>query len=154
MKKILGLTFLIAMFGCNSKKAETAEKPGLDVEIKLNQTEFKTDENILVSFSVKNNSEESKKFCIWQTPLEGKITANIFEIDHQGKVLEYRGMMIKRGEPQEKDSLSLAPKAFLEKDILINQSYDLKSPGQYRIRFLGRPINVLPNSDFIDFSIK
>lgn len=154
MNKILGISFLIVMLSCNSKKAERSEKQALNLEIKLKQTEFKTDENIVVSFLVKNNSDENKKFCTWQTPLEGKITANIFEIEHQGKVLEYQGIMIKRGEPQEKDSVSLAPKGLLEKEIVINQSYNLKGPGQYKIRFLGRPINGLSNSDFVDFSVK
>ncbi len=154
MKKTIGLLFSIAMLGCNSNKTEASEKQALDVEIKLKQTEFKSGENIVVSFSVKNNSDESKKFCIWQTPLEGKITANIFEIERQGKVLEYQGIMIKRGEPQGKDSISLAPKESLQKEIIINQSYDLKGSGHYKIRFLGRLVNGLPDSDFVDFSVK
>lgn len=154
MKKTIGLLFLIALLGCNSNKTETSGKQALDVEIELKKTEFITGENIVVSFSVKNNSDENKKFCIWQTPLEGKITANIFEIERQGKILEYQGIMIKRGDPQRVDSVSLAPQGSIEKEIIINQSYDLKSSGQYKIIFLGRPVNGLPDSDFVDFTIK
>ena len=152
MKPIL--IVLVLFMNCKSNKPmtdKTAHK--ITTQLEMSKNTFQVGESIVVNFLVKNNTNSSFEFCPWQTPLEKELTANCFEIIYKGEVLPYNGKMVKRRPPTKEDNSILKPKASRTQTVNINEAYNLDKPGTYTIRFLGRAINGLPNSEPIHFSI-
>lgn len=119
--------------------------------LEMSKNTFKVGDAISVNFLVKNQTNAVFEFCYWQTPLEKEFKAHFFEIIYKGETLPYKGKMVKRKPPTKKDSITLKPNEVCTQTININNDYNLEKPGAYTIRFLGRTINGLPNSEFIHF---
>jgi len=152
MKPIL--IVLVLFMNCKSNKPmtdKTAHK--ITTQLEMSKNTFQVGDTISVKFSAHNNTNSSFEFCPWQTPLEKELTANCFEIIYKGDTLPYKGRMTKRKPPTKEDNSILKPKASRTQTININEAYNLDQSGTYTIRFLGRPINKLPNSKSITFSI-
>ena len=146
------LVLILFTISCKSNKPMT-DKPtnSLITHLKMKKNTFQVGEPISVDFFVKNNTSTSFEFCYWQSPLEKEFTANFFEIKYDEKIVPYIGKMIKRRPPTIEDNRMLKPKESSTQTININDGYNLDKPGSYTVRFLGRPINGLPNSEPIQF---
>ncbi len=146
------LVLILFTISCKSNKPMT-DKPtnSLITHLEMKKNTFRIGEPISVDFFVKNNTSTSFEFCYWQTPLEKELTANCFEVIHEGEVLDYNGKMVKRKPPTKEDYLLLKPNQTANKEINLNNLYHMTKKGTYTIRFLGRPINGLPNSEPIQF---
>jgi len=125
----------------------------ITTQLKMSKNIFKIGDTISIRFSVQNNTKTPFEFCYWQTPLEKEFTANCFEIIHKGAVLDYNGKMVKRKPPTKEDYSILKPEERTTQSININDGYNLDKLGIYTIRFLGRTINGLPDSEPIHFTI-
>lgn len=102
---------------------------------------------------VRNTSDERQKFCTYHTPFEG-IRNDIFVVQRGPSPLDYRGMMAKRAPPGPSDHVTLAPRASSDRATVdLRSGYELV-PGAYRVRFAGGGISGLPDSEWVEFTIK
>jgi len=125
----------------------------LTTHIEMKNNNFQISEPIPINFIVQNSTENEIEFCFWQTPLEKELTANCFEIIHEGEVLDYNGKMVKRKPPTKEDYLLLKPNQTANKEINLNNLYHMTRKGTYTMRFLGRSINGLSDSEPIYFTV-
>jgi len=153
MKPTLLVLILITL-SCKTNKPMTDKTVHkITTHLEMSKNTFQVGDTIPIKFSVQNNTNTTFEFCPWQTPLEKELTANCFEIIYKGDTLPYKGRMTKRIPPTKKDNLLLSPQETSTQTININKAYSIDKPGTYTIRFLGRPINKLPDSKSITFSI-
>jgi len=152
MKPIL--IILILFISCTSNKPMTDKTENkITTHLEMSKNSFQVGDTIPIHFFVKNNTKAIFEFCYWQTPLEKEFTANFFEIIYQGDVLPYTGRMVKRKPPTKEDNSILKPNETSTQSININEGYVLTKPGAYSIRFLGRILNGLPDSEPIHFIV-
>jgi len=123
----------------------------IQVNLKINKTFFG---KIQVSFQVKNISDKNITFCTWQSPLEKTYKSIFFELIHNGNRIKYIGKKVKRSSPTKDVFFTLTPNETITYNIDLIEGYKISSKGEYQIRFLGSSINHLPNSEFINFTIK
>lgn len=122
------------LYGCfadtmNQKVAAAGLQTGLRSVAEV----INADDSARVLFYVENNSAESIKILPWQTPLEGELTADIFEITINGDTLQYQGIMIKRAAPTDADYITLAVGERREIVTSLSDSYDMSAAGQYLV---------------------
>ena len=123
------------------------------VTISLEKEVYSHNEELILSTSVKNNSPHQAKFCRYHTPFEGMLN-HIFDIQKEGESLPYRGIMLKRTPPSEKDWLKVAPGKEIACRVNLSETYTLELPGTYRVKFSGSKISALPDSNGIEFIIQ
>jgi hypothetical protein len=153
MKSIL-LVLILFLSSCKTNKpmaSRTAHK--ITTQIEMSKNTFQIGDSIPVKFFIQNNTNSAFEFCSWQTPLEKELTANCFEIIHEGEILPYNGKMVKRKPPTKENFRLLKHGETSTQTININDAYNLDKAGTYTIRFLGRTINGLPDSEPIHFII-
>ena len=113
--------------------------------------------SVVVKLEVKNGTDAPFEFCKYQTPFEKTLTSGlVFQVlGVDGAELEYGGVMVKRSPPSREkgDYVTLAPNesAFAEMDLASSYGFE---PGEYRLRFMGNDMNLLPSSNEILFSVK
>lgn len=90
-----------------------------------------------VQFSLRNLSENPFYVLNWYTPLEG-LGGKIFRLTKDGEEIPYRGMMVKRGDPDREDYVTLEPGAEISAEVDLSMSYDLTAPGAYHLAFTSR----------------
>lgn len=83
-------------------------------------------------FSMANESAATVHVLRWQTPFDG-ITTDLFRVERDGVEVAYTGPLYKRGVPQAKDYLELAPGASRTIEVDLSAYYDMKLGGQYSI---------------------
>jgi len=98
---------------------------------------FKAGQPVSVDFKIENVSGNPVTFLRWGTPLEGRPTAPMFQVTRDGEPVPYRGPMVKRGAPQDKDYTTIRPGRFSRIRCQLNQNgaYDFSRPGAYTVRF-------------------
>ncbi|MDY8136881.1 hypothetical protein [Aquimarina sp. 2201CG5-10] len=115
---------------------------------------FELNESIVFSFTVKNISDTTVRFCDYHTPFEG-IANEIFKVKRDGKQLDYQGILKKRLPPEDKNYTKLNPGKSTACTFKINQSYLIDKKGLYTIQFIGNhAINGLTDSNEFTFTIK
>lgn len=105
------------------------------IELATADSRSAADEQPQVVFHVSNSSEQPVKMLIWNTPLEKELSADVFEVVHNGKPVEYLGRMVKRGEPQESDFVEVPAGGRVEATIDIARYYDISEPGGYALSY-------------------
>lgn len=88
-----------------------------------------------VSFTLRNDGSRTITVLRRQTPLEG-ILGDLFEVTLEGRRLEYRGRMVKRGPPTAGEFVTIGPGSLAHATVDLAAGYDLSSPGRYRVRFV------------------
>lgn len=114
-------------------------------------------QSIEIWFEIANKGNKTSEVCIYQTPLEGKITsALMFKVtDSLGKDVEYRGMQMKRRPPSKEagDYITLEPGKSAGAYADLTNSYAWR-PGKYDITFFGNELlNKLPQSNKITITV-
>jgi hypothetical protein len=149
-KTILVLSFFLVFSYCYA--AETQKKIGgiTNIEAFISIPKEAIDisdknEDILVEFVIKNNSDDFIRFLSWNTPLDKILSKGVFDIKQGDKKVEYSGRMVKRGNPLDKDYFTLEPKESFSKTINLRDAYNFIDSGRYIITL--QPISVkLKNS--------
>jgi len=86
-----------------------------------------------VLFFLENISTSPVRILPWNTPLEGELTADIFDVSVGDVSLQYQGIMIKRVAPTDDDYITIAVGERREVVIDLAESYDMTATGTYRI---------------------
>jgi peptidyl-Lys metalloendopeptidase len=87
-----------------------------------------------VGFTLRNDGSAALTVSRRQTPLEG-ILGDLFEVAVEGRRLEYRGRMVKRGPPAADEFVTIDPGLHAHATVDLAEGYDLAAPGRYRVRF-------------------
>ena len=103
-------------------------------QIEVIQTEYRSVDPLSIRFSVTNNSDKQLHILKWNTPLEG-INADVFNILKDEKPVVYIGRVIKRGNPQPEDYVSINANDQVSVEIDLSDAYDIYEAGSYDIEF-------------------
>lgn len=87
-----------------------------------------------VLFYLENVGDAPLVYLPWNTPLEGELTADVFDVSIDGVSLDYQGILIKRVAPTESDYKTLEAGHSREVIVDLSASYDMSATGSYLIR--------------------
>lgn len=121
---------------------------GISCTITINQQNLSRDQ-VLLTYQIYNNSEQSHTLLTWYTPLEGMFSDMFLVTDASGKPVTYQGVMIKRTTPTDSDYLPLAAHSGHQNDVNIAFSYPL-SAGRYQIQLKEKPLQLLQQGQLIN----
>lgn len=97
---------------------------------------------VSVSFELTNVTNQTLYVLTWNTPLEGRLLNDTFEVTRDGVELPYLGPMVKRAPPTADSYVAIAPKASVTKEVEISNAYGVTTPGAYGIEFRGSLMDV------------
>lgn len=103
---------------------------------------------------VKNPTNEPQEFCRYHTLFEG-LRNDVLEVKSaSGKVLDYRGMMAKRGPPTAEDMIRLDPgEETMSEAVDVRDGYAFTA-GTFTVAFRGGTISGLPSSAPVTVGVK
>jgi peptidyl-Lys metalloendopeptidase len=129
------LPVLLYSFYCSSEKAMYNLRQEQILRYTLSAApSYTVGQPIEMTFTLENVSADTLFILTWYTPLEG-LKGNIFTVMRDSTEIRYRGRMVKRGQPDQKDYVRLAPGDKTEKQIDLSRGYDLSIPGRYSVAF-------------------
>jgi len=120
---------------------EDGGRARLFVDLQAAQSQFRSDQPLLLTWSLTNESDQPLYVLRWFTPVDG-IEANIFAVTRDGQPVAYVGKLIKRPAPGPEDFLKLEPGESLTVQVDISAAYDLTVKGNYAVRFRGERLVV------------
>ncbi|WP_148044230.1 hypothetical protein [Sinomicrobium pectinilyticum] len=160
MTRIITILAVLIIYSCNTlKKNNGSESKGtthissVQTTISTNKSVYKIGEPIELSLEVKNTGNKPYTFLPWGTPIENKFTGGCLEVTDNNGVLEYKGIMVKRVSPTEKDYITLETGETVVGKVNLLDGYKLKEKGVYTIQF-DETYNGLPESNTIKVKIK
>ena len=89
-----------------------------------------------VRFQVINRMPKPISMLRWSTPFEGW-RGTLFSVSFQGREIPYHGPMVKRGDPDLGDYMTLRAGESQIIGIDLSQAYDLSKPGLYTVKVTG-----------------
>lgn len=144
LKTVLFTTVFVAialLMGCTKVQSTEGIKKGSVTPSISVTSQSMLGEAVPITFTLRNETNNTIQFLKWGTPFESNMTRDQFSILHQGKRLNYQGIMVKRARPTKQDYLQLGPKKSIETTIDISNSYNFSKPGKY---------TVIYNESFLD----
>jgi hypothetical protein len=116
------------------------------------QNKLKPTDSLLLIFTVKNNTGESKRFCKWHTPFEPLMSKYLDIKDENGLEASYKGAMARRMMPAPESSyitLNAGDSTTVKVDP--RKGYALDKSGKYTISYSGQGISGLVVKDSVSF---
>jgi len=86
---------------------------------------------------ITNYSTKEIKILKWNTPLETKLNANIFNVSFNNKSVEYTGKVVKRSKPTEDDYIRFASGEQQSITINLSDYYAMQKEGNYTVTYRG-----------------
>ena len=93
--------------------------------------EYRLGAPIIVKLEMQNISKEIVRFVSWGTPFAGSRPLDFLSVARDGVDLPYDGPVVGRGEPNDRDYLTLAPNESLTAEVDISLIYPFELPGEY-----------------------
>ena len=103
----------------------------------------KAGQPVELRFRLDNRGTEPAYVLNWQTPFEGRPMGAYLQVSRDGADVPYQGPLAKRGDPSASSYLPIAPGASAESKVDVALSYDVKTPGHYRIAFRNTLMDVI-----------
>lgn len=123
------------LYGCIADTmSQKVIEPELQTGLRSVAGVVSADERAEVLFFLENTGAQPIRILPWNTPLEGELTADIFDITIDGESLLYQGIMVKRAAPTDDDYMTLDPGERREVVIDLAESYPMAAQGSYRVR--------------------
>lgn len=134
----------------NTDKVESSQP--IFATMLMVQDTFRTGEQVLLKFTVRNTADTVQQFCKWHTPFEPLMSKYLDVASPGGEDASYRGPMAKRVMPPPADSyVKVNPGDSLSAEVDILKSYALKSPGSYTVYYNSYEISGLAVKDSVEF---
>ncbi|CTP82780.1 M35 family metallo-endopeptidase [Xanthomonas graminis] len=86
-----------------------------------------------VAVTVRNSGERVARVPKWELPL-GELDASLFEVQRDGRAVDYVGRLVKRAAPRAEDFVTLQPGETRHAQIDLGNAYDLSRSGSYTIK--------------------
>ena len=90
-----------------------------------------------VNVQITNNFDVDIEILKWNTPLEKRLNADIFNVNSKDKTSKYVGRKVKRAKPRKKDYVLLEAGESIEAHISLPQYYKMETKGDYTVEFSG-----------------
>jgi peptidyl-Lys metalloendopeptidase len=138
---VAAVALALTCAGPGQGKADVARD---DLRFRLDaQATYTAGGPVPIGFTLENLSDRPLRVLTWYTPLEG-LNGKIFRVARDGRQVEYRGRMVKRGNPTAADYVRVPPRSSVSASVDLATAYDLSTPGAYRVEFVGRIHDVTP----------
>jgi peptidyl-Lys metalloendopeptidase len=95
---------------------------------------YKKDEKTNLIFELTNHSNIPVHILKWNTPLEG-LKSDCLNVKKNGKAVSYDGMLVKRGQPQPNDFITLHPGESISNKVDVSEAYNISTPGQVKVDY-------------------
>lgn len=128
---VLGLFLVAALVAAVPASAGPG---GLSASITTDTTFIGSGEDVVVRFTLRNDSDQDAYVLSWQTPLAG-ISDNLFDVRQSGLQVPYTGRLYKRGTPVPQDYIHIPAGEAVSADVELSSVYDIRSSGEYSIRY-------------------
>lgn len=86
----------------------------------------------MVEVRVTNTGSKTARIPRWQLPGE-VLQADLFQVAHDGKPVDYEGALVKRGAPTARDFAVLRPGATWRTVVDLSATYDMRQAGEYTV---------------------
>ena len=106
---------------------------GIAVTIAPTKAEFGPQEELMVTVSYTNVTQNDIRFLKWGTGLDGRVGPNVLDLTFNGASLVYSGFMLKRQPPTESDFVTLSANKTVSAKVNLDLSYEINLQGQYLI---------------------
>lgn len=113
-------------------------RDSLIVGLAAKQLQLEPDADMQLVFTVENLTDDAIVILPWGTPMEAVLSADVFDVEHQGDKLPYQGRMIKRSAPTESDYLTVPSGENLDFTVNLSQAYDTRTAGVYTVQLKTR----------------
>lgn len=134
---MLGSLALVGAAGYMSAALADPPRPLLDCRLEVGPQRI-AGGPVEVQLTLQNPTERTLHVLAWNTPLEEVWLGSPFELRGPGgDEVEYRGPMVKRGDPEGDDYVSLPAKAEVSATADLSAVYDLSRAGTYELRWVG-----------------
>ena len=114
--------------------ASAASKDGPVVSLSITQSDFVSNEDVLVTVTIFNPTRHTVRILKWFTPAEG-VEEALFAVTRDGQTIGYLGPIYKRPPATGKDYVSLKAGESLVQTVNLGDYYDLSASGQYEITY-------------------
>ena len=110
-------------------------KPVLKAVMSTSKFFYVPGEDVKLKFELTNESLEDYYILDWHTPFEGFLSEflDVALVTLTTEEVGYNGQLVKRGRPSSSDYLRLPAGSTLNTTVVLNDVYDISSPGIYRV---------------------
>ncbi len=113
--------------------ASTDLPEGIEVSASVSKTLYGLDDDLMVSVTYRNMSDQTIKLLTWSTALNGGLTEDLFSVEFLGQQIPYVGIHAKRLAPIDSDYTELAAGQSASASINLLRSYPINFKGEYHI---------------------
>lgn len=116
---------------------------------------YKKDEKANLIFELTNHSKVPVHILKWNTPLEG-LKSDCLNVKKNGKPVSYDGLLIKRGQPQPNDFITLHPGESISNKIDVGEAYNISKPGEVKVDYKPESLKYYeeqPTADFLSKAV-
>jgi len=117
-----------------SGAAEAATTPALSTRLDVDRSSVGANEDVVVRYTLRNDSTADLMIVSWQTPLRGVLN-DLFEVRRDGQPVEYIGREYKWATPQPRDFLRVPAGGELSAVVELSAVYDIAQSGEYTIGY-------------------
>jgi hypothetical protein len=111
-----------------------------------------TTDSLLLTFTVKNPTADSLRFCKWHTPFEPLMSKYLDIQDDKGNAVDYKGAMARRiMPPPESSYIKVNAGDSLQVKVDLQKGYAISKPGKYTISYAGQGVSGLVVKDSLTF---
>jgi hypothetical protein len=158
---------LLALSSCGVHTSKTANEQQADttkVQAVTQSTEkalvakmhipdtLRSADSLLLTFTVRNPTADSLRFCKWHTPFEPLMSKYLDIKDVNGVEVNYKGAMARRiMPPPESSYIKLNAGDSLTVKVDLQKGYAIDKPGKYTISYAGQGVSGLVVKDSLTF---
>lgn len=114
--------------------AGAAPKGGASVSLSVEQGAFDSSQEVFVTVTISNPTNQPVKVLKWFTPVDG-VEEPLFAVTRDGQPVDYIGRLYKRPAATDKDYISLNAGESISSTVNLGEYYDLSVSGQYEISY-------------------
>lgn len=96
------------------------------------QPRYQLGEPIAVTFEIRNAGTATYRLLAWDVPFMGE-ALNFLAVSRGDDILGYDGRLVNRGDPTQRDYITLAPGESRSVEVDISRIYPIQLPGEYTV---------------------
>lgn len=118
-----------------------AAPDGPIVTLSASQSEYSSDQEVVLQVTISNPTRHSVRVLKWFTPANG-LEEPVFFVTVDGKAVEYIGAIYKRPAATGKDYMVLKAGQNVSYQVVLDEYYDLSVGGEYQISYQAASYNL------------
>lgn len=121
--------------------AGAAPKNGAVASLSVDQSDFNSSQDVLVTVDISNPTGHTVKILKWYTPVEG-VQEPLFAVMLNGEPAAYTGAIYKRPAATGQDYITLKAGESITSVVNLGEYYDLSQTGQYDVFYAAAAYNL------------